>query len=238
MIWWIIATLVAFFVKGVCGFANSMIFSTILSFENNNINISPVELVMGYPTNIILVWKEKKSINWKMCLPLAVMVVLGDIPGILFLRNMDTGIIKIIFGFVIVFIGIEMLLRDLNLIPLKESGVLLWVIGILSGVLCGLYGVGVLLGAYVSRIAKDSHVFKANMCMVFFIENTVRVVLYSILGIITLNIVKQAIILWPLMLVGLLFGMAFSRLLDERITKKIVTIMLIISGIALIINSL
>lgn len=106
MFWWIIATIAAFFVKGLCGFANTLVFTTILSFGNNNINISPVELLVGYPTNAILAWKERKSIKWSICLPLATLVLLGSIPGILFLKNADTGLVKIIFGVVIILIGI------------------------------------------------------------------------------------------------------------------------------------
>lgn len=39
MIWWIVAALCAFFVKGLCGFANTLVFTTILSFGNSNVNI-------------------------------------------------------------------------------------------------------------------------------------------------------------------------------------------------------
>ncbi len=94
MIWWIIATICAFFVKGLCGFANTLVFTTILSFGNSNVNISPVELVLGYPTNIILAWKERKSIKWSVCIPLALLVIIGSIPGVLFLKNADTNIIN------------------------------------------------------------------------------------------------------------------------------------------------
>ena len=78
MIWFIIATLVAFFIKGLCGFANTLIFNGILSYTANNINISPLEVVLGYPSNIILVWKERKSLNWKIWLPLTALVVAGS----------------------------------------------------------------------------------------------------------------------------------------------------------------
>ncbi len=114
MVWWIVATLFAFFVKGLCGFANTLVFNTILSFGNSNVNISPVELVLGYPTNVILVWRERKSIKWRICLPLSLMVIVGCIPGALFLKNADVGIVKIVFGFVIILIGLEMLLREVQ----------------------------------------------------------------------------------------------------------------------------
>lgn len=121
MFWWIVAAICAFFIKGLCGFANTLVFTTILSFGNNNINISPVELILGYPTNVILVWKERKGIRWDVCIPLAVLVIAGSIPGALFLKNADTDVIKIVFGVVIIFIGIEMLLREMQSKRVKQS---------------------------------------------------------------------------------------------------------------------
>ena len=238
MIWWIIATVCAFFVKGLCGFANTLVFTTILSFGNNNINISPVELLLGYPTNVILAWKERKSIKWSICLPLAAMVIIGSIPGVLFLKNVDTGMIKILFGIVIVAVALEMLLRELRPGKGKQSKIVLTIIGLLSGVLCGLYGIGALLGAYVNRVTDDSRAFKANICVVFFVENTFRMILYSIWGIITLDILRQALILLPFVLIGLVLGMLSSKVLNEKIVKRIVIVMLMVSGVALIINSI
>ena len=237
MIWWITATICAFFFKGLCGFANTLVFTTILGFGNNNINISPIELILGYPSNAILAWKERRSIKWGICIPLAILVIVGCIPGVLFLKNSNTTIIKIIFGFVIICIGIEMVLREIQAKKMKQSKVVLGIIGFLSGLLCGLYGIGALLGAYINRVTDDSHSFKANICVVFLVENTFRVIMYSVLGIITIQTIKQTIVLIPLMLLGLALGMVSSKILDEKRVKKIVIIMLIISGLALVINS-
>lgn len=238
MNWWIVATLCAFFIKGLCGFANTLVFTTILSFGNSNVNISPVELILGYPTNIILAWKERKSIKWSICIPLAGLVIAGSIPGVLFLKNADTGIIKMIFGVVIILIGFEMLLREFQTKKRKQSKVMLGIIGVLSGILCGLYGIGALLGAYVNRVTEDSSSFKANMCVVFFVENTFRIILYGLWGILTFDIVKQAMILIPFMLSGLALGIISSKFIDEKIMKRLVVLLLIISGVALICNNL
>ena len=152
MIWWMIAALCAFFVKGLCGFANTLVFTTILSFADNNINISPVELILGYPTNVIMAYRERRSIQWKICLPLTLLVIARSIPGALFLKNVDTSRIKPLFGGAIIVIGLEMLFRELHTQKRKQSKGLLVIIGILSGLLCGLYGIGALLGAYLSRV--------------------------------------------------------------------------------------
>jgi uncharacterized membrane protein YfcA len=237
MIFWIIATICAFFVKGLCGFANTLVFTSILSFGNANINISPVELILGYPTNLIISWKERRSIDLKICIPLSVLVIAGSLGGVLFLKNADVTVIKIIFGVLVILVGIEMLFRELSSKKVKQSRILLTVIGILSGFLCGLYGVGALLGAYIGRVTEDSKAFKANICLVFVIENSFRIILYSLYGIITLEALKMALWLAPCMLAGLGAGMLSARVIDEKYVKKIVIIMLIISGIALILTN-
>ena len=225
--WMMFAAVCAYFVKGLCGFANTLVFSTILSFSTNNVNISPVELVLGLPSNIMISYKERKSVQWKVCLPLAGLVLLGDIPGILLLKNTNTQVIKGIFGFVIIAIGIEMLLRE-YMRKTKKSQLLLITIGILSGILCGLYGIGALLAAYMGRVTDNSSSFKGNLCIVFLIDNLFRLVMYGVTGIITLATLKQSVILFPFMALGLFLGMKCSSFLDEKKIKKLVIIMLIL----------
>lgn len=84
---WIIAAAAAYFIKGLCGFANTLVFTSILSFGASNANISPIDLLLGYPTNLILTWKNRKSLDPKVYLPLAALVLAGSIPGALLLKN-------------------------------------------------------------------------------------------------------------------------------------------------------
>lgn len=236
MLLWIIATVVAYFIKGLCGFANTLVFTSILGFGANNINISPIELVIGYPTNIILTWKNRKNLKPHIYIPLAILVLAGCIPGALLLKNVDVNYVKIIFGIVVILIGMEMLIRGSG--KQKNSKLILGIIGITSGVLCGLFGVGALLAAYVGRATDTSSEFKANMSAVFIVENTFRIILYSALGVITLTSLKQSLFLLPFTLAGLFAGMKSAQILDENVVKKLVIILLIISGVALIIKSI
>ena len=61
MFWlWMIAAMIAYFIKGLCGVANTLVFPSILSFGVSNANISPIDLLLGYPANLILTWKNRK----------------------------------------------------------------------------------------------------------------------------------------------------------------------------------
>ncbi len=234
----VIAVILAYIVKGMCGFANTLIFSTIVSFKTTNINISPVELIVGYPSNIFIAWKERKGISAKVCVPLSILVVLGSIPGAIFLKNGNTQFIKTLFGFAVVLIGIEMLFRERQKVKKQSSKIILAIIGILSGILCGLFGIGAFLVAYISRTIENQDQFKGNICVVFIVENTFRIILYSLTGILNVRILKSALLLMPFMIIGLSLGILLSNIASEKLVKKVVIILLILSGISLIINNM
>ena len=235
---WIIATLIAFYIKGLCGFANTLVFTSILAFGTTNINISPVELILGYPTNLILTWKNRNKLNKAIFIPLSILVLIGSIIGAVLLKKVNPGYIKIVFRIIVVLIGTEILLREFNKLQLKESKIFLGVIGVLSGVLCGLFGVGALLAAYIGRVSNNSEEFKANISAVFIVENSFRIILYIVLGIFTLSGIKQAIILFPFMLIGLFLGIKSSKILNEKTVKILVIVLLIISGVMMVVNNI
>ena len=238
MFLWILAAFCAFFVKGLCGFANTLVFDTILGFGVNNVNISPVELILGYPANITLVYKNRKQINKNIVIPLIIVVILGSIPGALVLRYVNANIVKMIFGVMVTLVGINMMYREYKPSSGKSHKVFDIVIGILAGAMCGMFGVGVLLAAFVSRVTKTSAEFKANLSLVFIAENTFRFITYIFLGVMTFDSLIKAICLVPVMVIGLWVGMKAGDIMDEKLIKKLVIIFLIISGVAMIVNNM
>ncbi|SES74774.1 hypothetical protein SAMN02910413_0737 [Pseudobutyrivibrio sp. C4] len=238
MFLWILAAFCAFFVKGLCGFANTLVFDTILGFGVNNVNISPVELILGYPANITLVYKNRKHINKNIVIPLIIVVILGSIPGAVVLRYVNANIVKMIFGVMVTLVGINMMYREYKPSSGRSHKVFDIVIGILAGAMCGMFGVGVLLAAFVSKVTKTSTEFKANLSLVFIAENTFRFITYIFLGVMTFDSLIKAICLVPVMIIGLWMGMKAGDIMDEKLIKKLVIIFLIISGIAMIVNNM
>ena len=230
----IIAVVCGYIVKGMCGFANTLVLTSILSFQNASINITPIDLLIGIPSNILLVIRERRTVKLKIWLPLAILVLIGCVPGIFLLKFGDVIFLKVLLGIVISGIGIEMLLREFQTKKRASSPILLFVIGILSGFICGLFGIGALLAAYIGQTTETTDSFRGNLCMVFLADNLLRLILYTATGIITMDIVKDAAILLPFMLVGLGIGMLLTKMVDEKVMKKLIIVMLIISGISLI----
>ena len=218
----ILATLAAFFIKGLCGFANTLVFQSILSFGVNNASISPVELALGFPGNAILTWQNRKSLDPKVFGPLMALM----------LSSIDGRIVKIIFGTAIILIALDMLRGQGK--PRKEKKWMTALVGVAAGVLSGLFGVGALLAAYVSRITETNGAFKANISVVFLAENVFRFALYAALGILNQAALVTAVKLMPFMLVSLFAGIAVSKKIDDRRIRKLVLLLLVVSGAMLI----
>ncbi len=205
----------------------------------------PVELLIGYPTNFILTWKNRKSLDYKVYLPLAALVLAGSIPGTLLLKNADVSNIKVIFGNVAVLFGLEMLFRDKKRVegnPLSQSSprsrLTFGAVGLLAGVLCGLFGVGALLAVYVDRVTDSGSEFKANISAVFIADNTFRIILYSALHLLTFDTLKSALMLIPIAILGLFAGMKSSSLLKEKTARKMMAVLLILSGVSLALQNM
>lgn len=238
MLIWILATLCAYFVKGLCGFADALVFTSLMSFYTGNISITPVVLMLCLPTNAIVVYKERKALDPKIYLPLTAMVLIGCVPGMLLLKNADAQVIKVLFGIVTMLLGGEMLLRERRKSAKEPPAWMLGGIGLLSGMLCGLFGIGALLSAYVGRMAKDMRAFKANLCAVFLAENVFRVVAYMLMGILDAQVLSRALPLYPLMFLALYAGLNGASRLNERTARLVVIVMLIVSGAALVVKAL
>ena len=231
---WLIASFLSYYIKGICGFANTLVFTAMLSFTNSNALISPVSLMLSQPANALVAFKDRKLIDWKVCSLLSALVLAGSIPGAFFLKNADAGIIKLLFGVVIILLGVENLLRDKLTKKGEPSKAMLMAIGVVSGLLCGLYGVGALITAYLSRVIDDSRSFKANLCFVFLVDGTFRFFLYLFSGLLTSEILLMSLVLLPVSLFGLWAGMRSCKFINEQNAKKVVAAALILSGIALI----
>ena len=235
---WMAAAFCAFFVKGVCGFANTLVFTSILSFGTANIEITPVDLILGYPPNLVMMWRGRKLLQPRVILPLIGMITAGNLAGAFLLKNVQTDVIRIVFGALLIVVALQMLHRELKPQGKKGSPVVLALIGVLSGVMSGLFGVAAMLVAYISRRTESSEAMKANISAVFAADNTFRLILYLFLGIITLSSLKTALLLLPAALLGLFCGIRCSGKLSEGLVKKLVILLLFLSGVVLIVKNL
>lgn len=234
-----ISTLLAYFVKSITGFGNTLVMGSLFSFAVSNRLTTPVDLIFSIPTNIYIAWRERKNISLKVVIPLSLMLLVGIIPGTFFLRVGNDRILKSILGIVVVGMALEMLTRKPTKNETKKnSPIFLIIIGIISGILAGLYGIGALLVAYISRTTNNKSEFRANICCVFLVDNVFRLFLYLFTGILNKEIFILTLILSPAVILGMIVGVKVDSKMKEETVKKSVIALLIISGTVLLVKSL
>ncbi|QHQ62279.1 TSUP family transporter [Anaerocolumna sedimenticola] len=233
-----IFTLFAYVIKAITGFGNTLVMSSLFSFVTSNRLTTPIDLIFSVPTNIYIVWKERKNLSVKVVVPLSLMLLAGIVPGTFLLKVGTDWVLKSTLGIIIVGLGIEMLTRKSNENEIKKTNpVVLIVIGVLSGVLAGLYGIGALLVSYIIRTTDNKGQFRANICCVFLVDNIFRFFLYLYTGILNKEILHIALILSPAVLIGMIIGVKVDSKMNEENVKKSVIALLIISGTILFIKS-
>lgn len=237
MIFMAFSACLAFFAKGLCGFANALVFTTMLSFRMNLVNITPLTLLLGTPTNIIMAWRERRYIDWKLVMPLLGLVMLGEIPGVFLLTSADGALIKAVLGGVIVLLGISMLRPQPNGSK-KPSWPVITVVSVISGFLCGLYGIGALLAVLCAQLTDNSHAAKGTLNVILLGDNAFRLVMYAVTGILTWPLCRQALMIFPFALLGLVLSMRCIDRVNERTARLVIILALIISGAALIVTNL
>lgn len=229
-----IATLLAYLVKGITGFGNTLVMGPLYSFAVANRVTTPVDLIFSIPTNIYMVWRERKSISLKVVVPLSLMLMAGIIPGTFLLKFGHDWILKSILGIVVILMAVEMLTRKRQQVSEKSNPAFLISIGVLSGVLAGLYGISALLIAYISRTTENRSQFRANLCCVFLVDNFFRLLLYWFSGILNKDIFLLALILSPAVVLGMLIGIRIDKKIGEKTVKNFTIALLIFSGAVLI----
>lgn len=233
-----IATFIAYTVKGMSGFANTLVLSSILSFQANNLDITPLDLTLSLPSNLWLAWKDRKKLNFRVCAPMALCAILGALPGVFLLKWGNAAILKIAMGALIAFIGVETALRGHIHKTSGGNPVALIVIGLISGVLSGIFGIGALMVAYINRYSGSNSEFRGNICFVFAADNVFRFILYIVTGVLTWQNFTQALWLLPCTILGLFVGTKLADRIGDALARKVTSGLLIFSGLSVVVTNL
>ena len=119
----------------------------------------------------------------------------------------------------------------------KANGSAIYIIGIISGVLMGLFGIGALLAAYIGRQTGNRSNYRGNLCFVFVIDNLFRLLMYCINGLINFKILAVSLSLLPAVAIGMFFGRKIDSKISDKTVKNSVIALLFISGIVYIVKN-
>ena len=109
-------------------------------------------------------------------------------------------------------------------------------IGVLSGVLTGLFGTGgPPLILYYQLQGVDKAAFRGNLMAIFLLMTAVRVPSYAVFGLITAPRMWSALAVMPAVLLGALIGNSIHLRIEETTFRRLVSAALLAIGILLLV---
>ena len=231
-------TILAFFIKGITGFGNTLVMGSLFSFVVPNTVTTPVDLLMSIPTNGWMAWRERKDISLRAAIPLAILMVVGLIPGAFLLKMGEDRLLRGLLGLVIVGMALQIAMKKESSQDRKHNPLKLVLIGLVSGILAGIFGIGALVAVYFNKTTSNKQEFRSNTCFVFFVENIFRVTLYLGMGILNKEIFLLTAKLLPAVVMGMFLGRKVDKYVNEEKMKWAVVVLLVLSGGALFVRNI
>ena len=230
----LLAAFIGGFASGLAGFAMGFIVSGIWLHV-----ITPVQttaLIVGYGlwTQGYGVWKLRRALSWRNVAPFIIGGTIGVPIGTMLLTYIDPAYLRTGVGLLLILYGVHGLAKP-AFKPLQAGAAADGGVGFLNGLLCGLTGLPgfiITLWCQLRGWTKDAQ--RAVFQPVMLAAIVVTAISLSVTGVITAEIVRLYVLGLPALLAGLWLGFKLYGKLDEAAFRKLVLLLLLVSGLALI----
>ena len=233
----ILIIFLASLVRSAFGFGDALIAMPLLAFFLDFKTAVPLVALIGFSISVFILTKHWKSSYTKGLWILILFCILGIPIGIIFLKNADDKLIKIVLSVLIISYSTMNLLKP-DFLELK-SNKFVWIFGLLSGILGGAYntnGPPVIIYGKLKRWEPEN--FRAILQTVFFPTNLCIIIGQGTTGFWINDVIKYFLICLPAILTGSIIGGFVNKKLSKEYFVRFVDIFLIIIGVILLIRTL
>jgi len=191
-------------------------------------------MLVNLPVELQVVWSSRHLITWRGIFWISLGVA-GGIPfGTLALKSSAPVLVLSLLGLFLIGAGAVFLLTPERRSPAWSRPAVLSV-GLLSGVLAGLFGTaGPPLIVYFRLSATDKAVFRGNLMALFLLMSLVRIPVYLAVGLITLERLWSAAMVFPSVILGAVIGHCCHLSVKEATFQRLVALALVLIGTALL----
>jgi len=224
------------FASGVAGFAMGFVVAGIWLHV-----ISPLQttaLIAGYGlwTQGYGVWKLRHSLSWRNVAPFIIGGTIGVPIGTMLLRYMNPAYLRGGVGLLLVVFGIYGLAQP-RMKPLQAGIAADGGIGFLNGMLCGLTGFpGFIITVWCQLRGWPKDAQRAVFQPVMLAAIVVTAISLSVTGSVTTDTVRLYLLGLPVLLAGLWCGFKLYGKLDDAAFRKLILLLLLVSGSTLIVT--
>jgi uncharacterized protein len=230
----LIATFAGALVAGLSGFAFGLVAASVWLYILTPLQTATLIVAFGLIVQGYSVWKLKHALDWSKLWPFLAGAVIGVPVGISILGWSDPAHVKTGIGVVLVLYSLYALLRP-KIASVAGGATVDAGIGFLNGVLggiTGLAGIVVTIWCGLRGWPKDRQrtIFQPVAVATF----AMSAVWLGVKGVVSADTIRMFLFGLPVLLAGTWLGMKLYGRLDEATFRRVVLILLLVSGAALI----
>ncbi|MCS6836592.1 MAG: sulfite exporter TauE/SafE family protein [Anaerolineae bacterium] len=238
---WLVVLIVTFatFTQSLVGFGFALVAMPLLSVAQVPPTIStPLVALLALSLRPLLVAHSWRFFRWRDIAPLTLSAALAVPVGIFFVQRLDQRLLVRVLGLLIVgYVLYETLLRarlQAEDLPWGKR----WAVplGLLAGLFGGAYNIfGPPAVVYGAGRHWPSRTFRANLQVFATMMSLLTSVAHFIDGNLTPQVISLALVCVPLALLSMALGLRLIRHLNERVYRKLVLGLLLLSGLRLLV---
>ena len=223
-------------VRAAFGFGEALIAMPLLAMIIDIKIATPLMAMVGTSIALVILLKSWREVDFAEAKRLVLSSVLGVPIGILFLKDVYSGLIKITLAFIIIsFSAYKLLQPEISRMVGKRSG---YVFGFFAGILGGAYNTSAPPVVIYGTLRRWSpHEFRATL-QGYFIPTAIFVLIgHCISGLWTSTVFRLYFISIPIIALAIVLGYRINRSVSAPKFDRYVHMFLIAVGIILLIDS-
>jgi uncharacterized membrane protein YfcA len=222
------------FTQGLVGFGSAMLTMPLLPGWIGLPLAAPLVALIAVPTEVIGLFRYRQSLSLRAVSRLVIGMLVGVPLGLMALRYVAPGLLLRVLGALIVGYATYALF-EWRLPALHAPG---WgyLFGWIAGVIGGAYNTsGPPMVIYGTCRRWPPAEFKGNLQAFFLVADLFVSVAHAAAGNVTLAVCRYFLLSLPVVVVGVLAGMALDRFVNPRLFRRLVLSLLLVLGLRLLV---
>ena len=227
----------AYFVFGITAFGSGLVAIPFLTHLWPLSFVLPVMVMLDCFNSGTVALRERRHVAWRELSILIPIMVVGLIGGVTLLVKLPPRSSMAGLGMTVTVFGAWALLGAASQRVVHRA----WVLpaGLLSGVASGVFGVGgPPVALYLAGRLRDKTQLRASLATSLMLSVAVRIVLFLIAGLLSMQLVATMLALLPFALAGLYVGSRVHTHLSREHLARFVAVLVMCSGISLVVRAL
>jgi uncharacterized membrane protein YfcA len=221
--------------SGVAGFAAGLVVSGVWLHILTPTQTAVLIASYGIVNQSYTVWKLRHAFSWRRVAPFIAGGVIGVPLGAALLAVVDPAVIRFGIGVLLICFSLYNLVKP-AITPIKTGPVVDAGVGVLNGAIGGLTGLGgVVVTVWCQLRDWPKDVQRTGFQPVIVTTMAMAAASFAMGGAYTVETVKLFFIGLPVLLAGLWVGLKLYGRLDDAAFRKIILVLLLISGLTLVI---